>query len=200
MGRSLGQYLRGQYQHLKNVEILEQFDNTLNDQLAVLSLNPEERNLIIQNIEQAYIQDAEGGQSQLDQQNFRDLPNLVRKEYSGILFQRTRDGVVDTYDQQGRLKTRWTLKKGQPDGAVTTFYKNGEIRYIDFYKNGKKINRKKYDKEGRLAFSENYTYEAPQKTEMEFSNQAWKSQTEEAMDSHQGISRKIPVVFIEHEA
>lgn len=200
LGRSLGQYLRGQYQHLKNVEILERFDNALNDQLAVLSLNPEERNLIIQNIEQAYVKDAESGRLQLDQENFRDLPNLVRKEYSEILFKRTQDGVVDTYDSEGRLKTRWTLKDRQPHGAVTTFYQNGEIRYIDLYESGKKTNRKKYDKEGRLVFSENYTYEAPLKTITEFSHQAWKAQTEAGTNPPQEITRKIPVVFVEHEA
>ena len=42
------------------------------------------------------------------------------------------------------------------NGVAKTFYQNGALLYKDTYKNGEKINRKAYDKEGRLKFSQDY--------------------------------------------
>jgi len=48
------------------------------------------------------------------------------------------------------------FKNGELDGVCKTYYPNGKIRYIDTYQNGKKINRKVYDEEGKLQSEQDY--------------------------------------------
>ena len=79
-------------------------------------------------------------------------------QYAEILLNRTRNGTVDTYYMNGRLKTRWNLQDGKPQGSITSYYENGEILYIDHYEEGKKMSRKKYDPDGKLEFEQSYDY------------------------------------------
>ena len=44
------------------------------------------------------------------------------------------------------------------EGIFKGYYKSGGIAYIDTFKNGQKINRKAYDKIGKLKFDQNYPY------------------------------------------
>lgn len=159
VGRSLGQYIRGQYQQRKNEDILQRFDYSLSQNMAGLHLTPEERRRMIQKIQDDYIQDAESGKLELDQQNFRDLPKIVKKQYAEIELARTESGNVPTYDNKGGLKTLWAVKRGLLEGPAVTYYPDGEIKYIDLYKSGRKVNRKKFDEEGKLVFEQNYDYE-----------------------------------------
>lgn len=159
VGRSLGQYLRGQYQQMKNEDILQRFDAALMMHLSGLQLSPEERRRMIQKIQDDYVQDAESGRLELDQQNFRDLPKIVKKEYAEIELSRTGNGNVPTYDLKGNLKTQWTVNNGVLNGPAVSYYPDGEIKFIDMYKNGRKVNRKKFDPEGKLEFEQNYDYD-----------------------------------------
>lgn len=218
VGRSLGQYVRGQYLQIKNTDLLTRFDNALAETMAGLPLNSEERTQMIYDVQHAYIQDAEQGKYQLDQTNFRDLPILVRKSYSEIVLNRTRDGIIDTYDEKGFLKTRWTKQNGILDGPVITYYRNGEIHYIDVYEKGWKVNRKKYDEEGQLIFDQNYSYQKtepqPEKVELPQEEQIQAPATAntapavpqktlqtaaaplESLPKNETV-RKIPVVFVD---
>lgn len=216
IGRSLGQYVRGQYLQIKNTELLTRFDNSLAETMSGLPLNSEERSQMIYDIQQAYIQDAEKGAYKLDQSNFNDLPKLVRKSYSEIVLKRTPEGIIDTYDEKGNLKTRWTKQNGALNGPAITYYPNGEIHYIDVYEQGWKINRKKYDEEGQLIFEQNYDYQkkeaAPAQTsprseeknskpadsKQAKETEAFKeaSDTLETLPKNENV-RKIPVVFVD---
>lgn len=160
LGRNLGQYIRGKYQQYKNDELLNRFNATLQQSLVGLPLSAAEKQKITRKIEEDYIRDAEKERPELDQQNFSDLGNVIKKEYSEILLGRTIAGTVDTYDLKGRLKTRWQKENGQPEGSVITYYPDQEIKYIDIYRSGKKVSRKKYDQEGKLEFEQHYEYEA----------------------------------------
>lgn len=84
----------------------------------------------------------------------------VRKEYSQLELERTEEGMVDTYEKNGKLKTRWTLQDGSAHGPAITYYDDGEIKYIDLYEDGRRLSRKKYNRDGRLIFEQPYTYEA----------------------------------------
>ena len=60
------------------------------------------------------------------------------------------------YYENGQLLGEYNYKDGKQEGITKVYYKSGEIKYIDTYKNGTKINRKKYDKEGKLEFEQDY--------------------------------------------
>jgi hypothetical protein len=160
VGKSLGQYIRGKVQHQKNMELLQRFDNALYESLLGLRLTMPERQKLVRSIERAYIEDADSGKNQLDQFNFYDLPQLVKKEYAQIELERTEQGTVDTFNERGKLKTRWTMVEGKPEGPAITYYEDGEIKYIDIYQQGRRISRKKYNRDGQMVFEQNYSYEA----------------------------------------
>jgi antitoxin component YwqK of YwqJK toxin-antitoxin module len=161
IGKSLGNYIRGKVQHQKNIEMLQRFDGALTESMMGLRLSPQERSKLIQSIERAYIEDAESGKYELDQLHFYDLPNLVKKEYSEIEIARTEEGTVDSFNDRGELKTRWTIREGKPHGPAVTYYSDGEIKFIDIYEDGRRISRKKYNRDGQLMFEQQYNYEAP---------------------------------------
>lgn len=162
IGRTLGQYVRQKYNVQQQREIITRFNASLGTQLAALSLTPAERGELIVRIEEAYIKDSETNTNQLDQNYFRDLPHVVKKEYSELRLAKTQDGTVQTYDYDGNLKSKWTLRGGIPQGPAITYYSSGEIKFIDLYENGERISRKKYDEEGKLIFEQDYSYEKKQ--------------------------------------
>jgi len=45
------------------------------------------------------------------------------------------------------------------NAAPRIYYGKGGIKYIDTYKNGQKINRKAYDRRGKLEFNQDYPVE-----------------------------------------
>jgi antitoxin component YwqK of YwqJK toxin-antitoxin module len=45
------------------------------------------------------------------------------------------------------------------DGLAKAYYKSGNIKRIDTYKNGQRTNCKKYDTEGKLEFDQDYPTE-----------------------------------------
>ncbi len=159
VGTTLGQYVRGKYQQMKNTEMLDRFNNSLSETLIGLPLTPEQRQQLVHKVETAYVDDVDSGKYQLDQTNFHDLPLVVRKEYSDLLMEITQSGTVDSYDFSGRLKTKWTFDNKQLNGPAVTYYDDGEIHFIDFYENGKRMSRKKYDREGKLEFEQHYSYD-----------------------------------------
>ncbi len=46
----------------------------------------------------------------------------------------------------------WNDKK---EGECKTYYDTGNIKHIDVYKDGKRVSRKKYDRQGNLASEQN---------------------------------------------
>ena len=90
------------------------------------------------------------------------------------------DGDKKKYYENGQLKTEMTYKDGKLEGAIRKyyisgqvlletiyedgkiagegkeFYENGKIRYLDTYRNSRKINRKTFDKKGKLELDQDY--------------------------------------------
>ena len=70
-----------------------------------------------------------------------------------------REGTAKSYFKNGLLKAVWNYKSDQLDGTIRIYYKNGEMRYIDTYRNGQRINRKAYDRKGKLEFDQDYPFD-----------------------------------------
>lgn len=156
IGQSFGDYVRDKQLQRRQRELVERFYFALNNAARGLDLNAVEYRELISRVEKIYIEDGETGQYGLDPLYFREMPQVIKKEFADIVFARTKNGVVDTYYLSGALKTRWQLREGSPEGIVSSYYEDGEILYIDTYKNGMKISRKKFNHEGRLEFEQAY--------------------------------------------
>ena len=161
LGRALSEQIKNKQIQEKQKQLLQRFDLAFVDLTRGLKLNGDEREHLLLQVEKAYIDDFDSGRNALDQTEFRDLPDLVQKGYGEIEFARTVNGKVDTYYLTGEVKTRWNFKNGQLDGAVITYYRSGEMKFIDIYKDGQRVNRKKYDPEGKMVFDQSYTYDVP---------------------------------------
>lgn len=159
VGDALGQYIREKQRQNKQRELVYQFDQEMSYYLSRLDLTFDERRQLRNQVENCYIQDASSGAYKLDQYHFRDLSGLVKREYAEIVKNRTKTGAVETYYPNGKVKTQWTMKDGRADGPVTTYYEDGEILYIDIYKDGQRLSRKKYSVEGKLEFEQQYSYQ-----------------------------------------
>jgi antitoxin component YwqK of YwqJK toxin-antitoxin module len=139
-------------------QLLDQFYISCRGLLGPLRLSPGDYRELIAKLEQHYIDDGQKGVPQLELKTFRDLPNLVKVEHADLLRRRAKDGEFPEYYPGGAMKTRWRFKEGKPDGAIVTYYENGDILYIDHYREGEKISRRKYDKEGKMEFEQAYDY------------------------------------------
>jgi antitoxin component YwqK of YwqJK toxin-antitoxin module len=69
------------------------------------------------------------------------------------------NGITKWYSENGKLMRQFNYKDGKREGASKKFYESGGIRSIKTYKNGKFINRKEYDKEGKLMSEWNHLTE-----------------------------------------
>lgn len=67
-----------------------------------------------------------------------------------------REGTTTSYNRNGSIKAEWNYKSDELDGMSRIFYDSGGIHYIDTYRTGRKINRKAYDRQGKLAFEQDY--------------------------------------------
>ena len=69
------------------------------------------------------------------------------------------NGIGRSYTENGMLGEESNWKDGKQDGITKTYWQNSDIiAYIDTYKNGEKINRKAYGREGKLEFDQDYPY------------------------------------------
>lgn len=100
--------------------------------------------------------------------NYKDgkLNDISRKYYKNgqimkeIYFKNgMKDGIYKINDNTGKPMLTCKYKSNKLEGIARIYYSDGEIKYIDTYKNGEKINRKAYDKEGKLRFDQDYPYE-----------------------------------------
>ena len=74
-----------------------------------------------------------------------------------------RDGITKSSNKSGLLQVEWNFKDDRLDGITRIYYKDGGIQYIDTYRQGTKINRKAYDKKGKLEFDQDYPFEGKEK-------------------------------------
>ena len=155
---TLTDYVKEKQQQSRQQELLDKFYANLNYVTANLRLTPHDQQDLTARVQRVYIDDAESGRYQFDSLRFRELPYIVRREYAQMVLERTQDGSAETYHLNGAVKTHWNFKNGQPDGPIITYYENGEINFIDVFKEGRKIRRTKYDEEGKLVFEQNYEY------------------------------------------
>ncbi|HTL47536.1 MAG TPA: hypothetical protein VL688_05680 [Verrucomicrobiae bacterium] len=155
---SIGDYVKEKQIERRQNELVQQFYFNVRSALKPLSLSPSEYEDLVSRVEDVYIRDGDNG-AKLDIVTFRDMPVIVRKEYSEMMLARTQNGQVETYYINGAVKTRWQIKDGKKQGPAITYYEDGEIQYIDIYDNGNRVNRKKYDHEGKLEFEQNYSYD-----------------------------------------
>ena len=68
------------------------------------------------------------------------------------------DGPYKVYYESGVFRAEGIYKNDKKEGLYREFYENGVIRFIDTYENGQKINRKAYNKRGKLEFNKDYPY------------------------------------------
>jgi len=54
------------------------------------------------------------------------------------------------------IRRRIIIANDMQEGISRDFYENGEVKYIDTFKKGKKLNRKMYDENGKQIFSQDY--------------------------------------------
>lgn len=162
---SITDYVKDKQRQSRQQDLVEKFYTNLQYVSANLQLAPRDQQELTGRVQRVYIDDAESGRYELDSLHFGELPYIVRKEYADMVLERTKNGEADTYHLNGALKTRWTLKKGQPDGPIVTYYENGEINFIDVFKAGRKVRRTKYDAEGKIVFEQNYEYGLTDETE-----------------------------------
>lgn len=66
------------------------------------------------------------------------------------------EGIFNFYGVNEELEEKRNYKKNKRNGITKGFYKKGDIKYIDTYKNGEKIRRRYYDKKGKLEFDQTY--------------------------------------------
>jgi antitoxin component YwqK of YwqJK toxin-antitoxin module len=67
-----------------------------------------------------------------------------------------REGILKIYHENGELGWEENYINNELEELAKEYYKNGEYRYIDTYKDGKKINRKAYTARGKLEFDQDY--------------------------------------------
>jgi len=159
---SITDYVKDKAKQSRQQDLIEKFYTNLHYVTGSLNLAPHDQQELTSRVQRAYIEDAESGRYEFDSLHFRELPYIVRKEYADMVLLRTKNGEAETYHLNGTLKTRWTFKNGQPDGPIVTYYENGDINFIDVFKEGRKIRRTKYDTEGKLVFEQNYEYSLPE--------------------------------------
>lgn len=162
VSQTVGGYVKERQMELKQQELVHRFYEQLDQILMPMRLSQADYSELVHKVEQVYIEDAESGAFKLDTVTFRDLPVLARTEYAEMALTRVQNGPVETFFPNGTVKARWNFKNGRADGVVTTYYEDGEIRFMDHYRDGMKIHRKKFDKEGRLEFEQAYDYTVPQ--------------------------------------
>ena len=158
---SLGEYVKVKQKQLRQDDLVKKFYTNLDYVLGGFHLQPAERDEITARVKRVYMEDGQSGRYRLDTLHFRELPYIVRMQYGEMMLGHTHDGTVDTYYPRGAVKTRWILKDGRPDGTIVTYYENGEILYLDYFKNGQKVLRKKFNAEGKMEFEQNYDYSLP---------------------------------------
>ena len=66
------------------------------------------------------------------------------------------DGSTKQYYKSGKLKSEGAYKNDNLEGKVKIYRESGPVSYIDTYNDGVKINRKSYDKQGKLEFDQDY--------------------------------------------
>ena len=59
------------------------------------------------------------------------------------------EGIGKGYYESGQLKQEVNFVNDKQEGINKGYYESGGIEFIDTYKNGQRINRKKYDKNGK---------------------------------------------------
>jgi antitoxin component YwqK of YwqJK toxin-antitoxin module len=67
-----------------------------------------------------------------------------------------KEGPSKSYYKNGKLSSEQTYRDGKEEGLYREYYENGGLRFIDTYENGQKINRKTYNKLGKLEFDKDY--------------------------------------------
>lgn len=160
VGHSIAGYVKEKQNEKERQELVDRFYFNCRQLMVPLRLIPQDYAELMRRVEWVYIEDGETGTPRFDTRTFRDLPNIIKKEHADMMLERVREGEVRTYHPNGTVKTVWRLQAGKPEGSVVTHYESGEILYIDIYKNGQKILRRKYDQEGKLEFEQPYSYTA----------------------------------------
>lgn len=69
---------------------------------------------------------------------------------------KTKQGKVLLYYPTGIISSEHNMFDNKENGICTTYWENGEIAYQDKYTNGKKIQRKAYNRYGKLLWTQNY--------------------------------------------
>ena len=77
------------------------------------------------------------------------------------------EGPTKGFYQNGALAGEWNYKNDELEGTGKVYFNTGELQYIDTYENGEMVDRKTYDKTGKLVTEKKTgeVKEAPKKTQ-----------------------------------
>ena len=153
---NVGIYVQSKYMKMKQTEILNKFYEAFEFHLASYALSFGEDSQLLRRVEDIYIEEGTNLQYGLDMLHFRDMPQVIKKAHADMKRESAVDGLVETYYMTGELEGQWSYRQGKLDGYVFSYDKDGRILYIDHYREGFKLSRKKYDAEGRLEFTQDY--------------------------------------------
>ncbi len=151
-------YISTRQSEKKQQEILIKFYEQYNYLIRQFSLSYEEQFNIKRRVEDIYMEQAGVETPEIDLINFRDMYNVIRKAYGDMTRESLNTGTTNTYYLTGELHSVWQYQNYVPHGTVIYYDKRGEILAIDSYREGYRTNRKKYDSEGKLSFSQDYPH------------------------------------------
>jgi antitoxin component YwqK of YwqJK toxin-antitoxin module len=66
------------------------------------------------------------------------------------------DGKVKIYYKDGILKTEMNFKKDRQEGQTKTYRRDGKLEFIYTHSQGRLLNRKKFDSQGKLVLEQDY--------------------------------------------
>ncbi len=156
IGKNVEIYVEQKQFQKAQTELLQYFYDSYNYHSRIYPLSDEQRVDLRRRVEEIYIREGLEPKYELDMVNLRDMPLVIQKVQADMQKETAWTETVETYSVKGVREGVWPYKEGKLHGNVLIYNQDGELRYIDTYQNGNKINRKKFDDEGRLEFEQAY--------------------------------------------
>lgn len=158
IGSNINLYVQQLQLEKKQRELLSVFYERFYFHARNYMLTPQESQDLKKRVEDIYFRQALETDPEIDLIHFSDMRHVIKKALADMVLEQADDGAYETYYLTGETESLRTYKEGKPHGTTAMYSKKGDILFIDTYKNGFKINRKKYGPSGVLEFSQDYPY------------------------------------------
>ncbi|MCB9799193.1 MAG: hypothetical protein H6757_00360 [Candidatus Omnitrophica bacterium] len=155
-GQSVGNYIQTKQFEKRQQEVLEMFYRNYLSYESSYTLSPKQQDELLRRVEDIYIQESLSESPQVDLIDFTDMRQAVKKVYADMMKGDARDGTFKTYYLSGQVESTVNYENGELEGTAVFNAQDGSLLYIDTYHKGFRLNRKKYDAEGKLEFSQDY--------------------------------------------